>query len=130
MSSTWHFPLLILVSFLVFVGVLLAALQRRNQRPATVTVTWVAAVVVVGGMVFAKIGTTMGLPVWLYYGVPAVLTWVLPPFVFRMRGREVARYLPMAVLVAPMIHVVFSFALGWKEYMPFIPVPSIWELMG
>ena len=89
-----------------------------------------AGVVVVGGLVFAKMGTTIGLPVWLYYGVPAVLTWVLPPFVFRMRGNEIAKYLPMAVLVAPMIHVLFSFLLGWKEYMPFIPVPSIWELRG
>ncbi len=80
-------------------------------------------------MVFAKMGTTVGLPVWLYYGVPAVLTWLLPS-VFRMRGRVVTKYVPVAVLVAPMIHVTFSFVLGWKEYMLFIPVPSIWELIG
>lgn len=130
MASTWHFPILILVSFVAFIGVLLVAVRRRTQRPATRTLLWVAAVVTVGGMVFAKMGTTVGLPVWLYYGVPALVTWVLPPLVFRMRGHEGARYLPMAVLVAPMFHVLFSLVLGWKEYMPFIPVPSIWELMG
>ena len=68
---------------------------------------------------------------WLYYGLPAVLTWVLPPLVFRMRGKEVARCLPMAVLAAPAIHILFSRSfLGWKEYMPFIPVPSLGELIG
>jgi hypothetical protein len=36
----------------------------------------------------------------------------------------------MAVLVAPVIHVLFSFFLGWKEYMPFIPVPYLGELIG
>ena len=62
--------------------------------------------------------------------MPAALTWVLPPVIFRMRGREVARYLPLAVLVAPLIHVVFAFFFGWAEYMPFIPVPSLRELVG
>ncbi|MGQ0736435.1 MAG: hypothetical protein ACT4QD_22620 [Acidobacteriota bacterium] len=54
----------------------------------------------------------------------------MPPIAFRMRGREVALYVPLAMLVAPSIHVVFSFLLGWKEYMPFIPVPSLRELIG
>lgn len=130
MAVGWHFPILILVSFVVFIGVLHAVLNRRSKRPRMVTVLGVAAVVVIGGMAFAKVGTSVGLPVWLYYGVPAVVTWVLPPFVFRMRGSEVARYLPLAMLVAPLIHVLFSFLLGWKEYMPFIPVPSLRELIG
>jgi hypothetical protein len=66
----------------------------------------------------------------VYYGIPAALTWLLPPVVFRMRGREIAHYLPSAVLVAPLIHVVFAFFLGWTEYMPFIPVPSLRDVLG
>jgi hypothetical protein len=27
-------------------------------------------------------------------------------------------------------HVVFSFFLGWHEYMPFIPVPPLGSLLG
>jgi len=37
-------------------------------------------------------------------------------------------YLVMAFLSSPLIHVVFSFFLGWKEYMPFINIPAMWEL--
>jgi hypothetical protein len=129
MENGWHFPVFILVSFVVFIGILRLALNRRSEAPPTVTVLWVAAVLVIGGMVFAKAGTSVGLPVWLYYGLPAVCTWVLPPLVFRMRGSEIARYLPMALVVAPIIHVLFSLVLGWNEYMPFIAVPSIRELV-
>jgi hypothetical protein len=48
--------------------------------------------------------------------------------ILRLTGREVARYLPLALLVAPAIHVAFSLFLGWKEYIPFLPVPSLAEL--
>jgi hypothetical protein len=130
MASVWRFPIFILVSLITFVGLLFAVLRHRSPPPASASVFWVTSVVVVGGMLFARMGTTVGLPPWLYYGVPAVVTWVLPPLVFRMTGIEVATYLPLAVLVAPIIHVVFSFFLGWKEYMPFIPVPSLWELIA
>jgi hypothetical protein len=79
-------------------------------------------------MTFAKLGASHGLPVWLYYGVPAALTWVLPTVVFRMRGREVPSYLVLALVLAPGIHLVFSLILGWKEYLPFLPLPSLAEL--
>jgi hypothetical protein len=28
------------------------------------------------------------------------------------------------------IHVFFSLLFGWKEYMPFLSVPSLRELLG
>jgi hypothetical protein len=130
MASTWHFAVFVLVSLVAFVGMLLLVLQQRSPRPPMTRVLWVAGLVVIGGMEFARMGITVGLPVWVYYGVPAGLTWVLPLVVFRMRGHEVVRYLPLALLVAPTIHVLFSFILGWKEYIPFMHVPSLWELIA
>ena len=70
------------------------------------------------------------LQLWLYYGVPACLTWLLPPVAFRLSAREFAQYLGLAILMAPTVHVLFSLILGWKEYMPFIPVRSLGELLG
>ncbi len=128
MPVDWHFPVLILVSFVAFVFVLRLVLSRRSERPRTAAILVVAGVVVVGGMTFAKLGAASGFPVWAYYGIPAALTWLLPPAVFRMRAAEFGLYLVLAFLIAPVIHVLFSFFLGWKEYMPFIPVPSLGEL--
>jgi hypothetical protein len=129
LSTTWHFPIFIVAALFAFIGVLRASLGRRSVMPSRATFLWVASIVVVGGMSFAKVGATSGLPVWLYYGVPAALTWAFPPLAFRMTWQEVLRYVPLAVLVAPAIHVVFALVLGWKEYMPFIPVPSLAELL-
>ena len=112
MGAAWHFPIFIGASFLLFLGVLRLAMQQRDQPPPRATALWVAGIVVVGGMTFAKLGATNGLPIWLYYGLPAGLTWVLPPLVFRMTGREIARYVPLALLVAPAIHTTSSLVLG------------------
>lgn len=129
-STDWHLPVLVLVSFVGFLGILRVVLARRPGRPSSAKLLWVAGVVVVGGMLFARMGALGGLPVWIYYGLPAALTWALPPLVFRMSGGEIVRYLPMALLIAPLIHVVFAFFFGWTEYMPFIAVPSIADLLG
>jgi hypothetical protein len=129
-NTSWHFPFFIAVSFLLFLGVLRLALRARVHAPSQARVISLAAVVVIGGMCFAKYGATHGFPVWLYYGLPAGLTWLLPPWALRMSGREFARYVPLALLVAPAIHVCFSLLLGWKEYMPFLPVPSLRDLFG
>lgn len=130
MTASWHFPIFIGVSFLLFLGVLRFTVRRRQPLPPSASLVWIAGLVVVGGMTFAKMGATSGFPVWLYYGVPAALTWLLPPLVLRMTRRELAWYVPLALLIAPMIHISFSLLLGWKEYMPFLPAPSLAEMLG
>lgn len=129
MTASIHFPIFILVSLLAFVGLLKFILKRRSSDLSFTRVSAIAAVVVVGGMLFAKFGANFGLPWWIYYGVPALMNLFLPPAAFGMSGRESTRYVLLAFLVAPLIHAVFSFFLGWKEYMPFIPIPSIGELL-
>jgi hypothetical protein len=114
----------------LYLGVLRFIVRRRRPLTPTATLVWIAGVVVVGGMTFAKFGATSGLPVWLYYGVPAALTWLLPPLVLRMTRQELAWYVPLALLIAPTIHLSFSLILGWKEYMPFLPIPSLAEILG
>lgn len=129
MTASIHFTIFIFVSLLAFVGLLKFILRRRPLGPTFARVSAVAAIVVIAGMLFAKFGANSGLPWWIYYGVPALMNLFLPPVAFRMSGTESTRYVFLAFLVAPLIHVVFSFFFGWKEYMPFIPVPTVWELL-
>ena len=124
-SDLMRFWIFVAVSLAVFVGLLRFVTRKRPARPGAVAVAAVAAVVVVGGMAFAKFGNNLGLPWWIYYTVPALATLLLPPVVFRLRHRELAQYLVLAFLSSPAIHVAFSLFLGWHEYMPFIPVPSL-----
>ena len=128
--ASMRFSVFILVSLVAFVAILRFVMRHRVERPRMTTVAVVAGVVVVGGMVFAKFGNNIGLPWWIYYTVPALATLVLPPVVFGFSGKEAVHYLVLAFLSSPVIHVAFSLLLGWHEYMPFIPVPSIRELLA
>ena len=128
MNGNLRFAAFIAVAFVVFVFILRVALRARTQRPRWVLVIATAFIVVAGGMWFAKVGQNSGLPWWIYYTVPMLATVLVPPVVFRMKPREVLAYLALAFLSSPVIHVAFSFFLGWKEYIPFIKIPAMWEL--
>jgi hypothetical protein len=122
---SWHFYVFMVTSVVAFVAILRWVLRRRDRPAPAFTYGWLAALVVVAGMILAKVGATAGWPWWIYYGVPAALTWVLPPVALRMRSRETIEYLVLAALMAPAIHVFFSLFVGWTEYLPFIPVPTL-----
>ena len=129
-SADQRFYIFILVSFFVFFAILRFVTRQRTQKPSALTALGVAAVVVVGGMLFAKLAQNAGWPWWIYYTVPAFVTLVLPPVAFRFSGRELWQYLLLAFLSSPAIHVMFSFFLGWHESMPFIPVPSLQDMLN
>ncbi len=130
MSEAWRFPILIIVSLIIFVMILRFIVRKRARQPSSISILIVSAIVVVGGMIFAKSTQNSGWPWWLYYTVPALVTLFLPPVTFRFSGQELWRYLVLAFLSAPAIHVAFSFFLGWHDYMPFIPVPSMQDIFG
>jgi hypothetical protein len=129
-DTEWHFPMMIGAALLEFALVLRLVLGGEvfHRRRAAVAV--VTGCVVVLGMLIGKYGAGAGLPWWIYYPVPALMTLLLPPLTFRMPTARTALYLLLALLSAPAIHVAFSVLLGWKEYMPFLPVPSLAELLG
>lgn len=129
-SETLRFTIFMLVSLIAFLAILRFVTRHRDSRPRGVVVLVVASLVVVGGMLFAKFGAVAGLPWWIYYTVPALATLILPPMAFAFSGKELAWYLVLAFLSSPVIHVTFSFLFGWHEYLPFIPVPSLQELLA
>src|SRR5688500_14461071 len=129
-SDAGRFPVFVLVSLVTFIAILFFVTRHRISRPRIAAVLIVAGVVVVGGMFFAKFGNNAGLPWWIYYTVPALATLAVPPATFAFSGKELAQYLALAFLSSPVIHVAFSFFLDWHEYMPFIPVPSLQQLLA
>ena len=57
-------------------------------------------------------------------------TVALPPVVFSLTKDEFVRYLAPTFVSAPAIQLVFSFFFGWRVYMPFLYILSLWELVG
>jgi hypothetical protein len=133
MPDLGRFVVFMVAAFLLFVAVLRFTVRERKRRPSLATNSGLGLIVVVFGMLFARYShiTIPRLPWEIYYGVPALTTILLPPLWLRMSRREIMQYLPLAWLMAPAIHVVFSIFAGWHDYMPFpVYIPSAAELFG
>ena len=132
MNDLSRFVIFMVVSAAGFIALLIFVTRNRNRRPEVRTLASTAFVVVVLGMLFARYGHIFFRPPWwIYYGVPALVTFLLPPAVLRMRRGEILQYVPLAVLMAPAIHEIFSLFVGWHDYMPFpFYVPSVFELVA
>ena len=119
--ETWiRFPIFIVVSYIVFGAILYYVFRQRDREKSLARILGIGLIVIVGGMIFAKLGQNSGWPWWIYYTVPMLLTVFLPPRYFKMTRREVPEYLVLSFLSAPLVHLFFSpFFVGWKDYMPF-----------
>jgi len=114
-----------LVIFFLIVRMILSKSEFAMKRNQVVVLS---LIVVVFGMLFGKYGATYGLPWFVYYPVPALITVLLPPLVLKLNTKRTVYYLVLSFLSAPFIHFIFSFFLGWTEYMPFWKIPFIGDL--
>lgn len=127
-NTAWHFPLMILGSLMLFYFIILIVVGKENFSNQIKSIFLLSLLVVVIGMLFGKYGAQMGLKWWIYYPVPMLMTVLLPPIILKMKSRKTILYLILSFLSAPVIHVLFSFFLGWTEYMPFWEIPYIGDL--
>jgi hypothetical protein len=122
-ASRLHFIVMMIASIVLFIAILRIILSKSKFAKSAGKIVLLCFVVVVIGMLFGKFGVNWGLPWWVYYTVPLVVTVLLPPYVLKLDVRKTILYLVLSFASAPIIHVVFSFFLGWKEYMPFWNIP-------
>jgi hypothetical protein len=128
MNTEWHFPVMIFVSILIFLLVVRIILPKKDFTAKRRKIFILTLIVVVLGMLFGKYGAAYGLPWWLYYPIPMLLTVILPPVILKLNTQKTIAYLVLSFLSAPFIHIVFSFFLGWPEYMPFWKITYIGNL--
>ncbi len=126
-NTAWHFPLMILTSFVLFYLVIRLVLGKKEFREKIKSIFILSLLVVVIGMLFGKYGAQMGLKWWIYYPIPMLMNILLPPIILKMNLKKIVFYLVLSFLSAPVIHFLFSFFLGWTEYMPFLEIPYIMD---
>jgi hypothetical protein len=130
MSDILRFAVFMAASAAVFLALLIFVTRQRAVKPSAFSLFLLTFVVVFCGMMFARYSHIyVRPPWWIYYGVPALLTFLLPPLALRMSRMEAVCFVPLAFLMAPVIHIAFSFFVGWHDYMPFpVNIPSMAEL--
>lgn len=125
MNTTWHFPIMIFASFILFFAVIWIVIGKAEFTSKIKKIILLSVICVVAGMLFGKYGANWGLPWWFYYPVPMLVNVLLPPVVLKMKNREIIIYLLLSFMSAPLVHAFFSFFFNWPEYMPFWKIPSI-----
>ena len=118
-SANWHFPIMILVSFVLFFIVIGIVLKKQEFFEKKRSIVLLSIVVIIIGMLFGKYGANWGLKWWIYYPVPMLMNVLLPPLVLKMNIKKTILYLFLSFFSAPLIHLFFSLFFGWTEYMPF-----------
>lgn len=129
-NTEWHFPVMILASFVLFFLVIRLVIGKEAFAMQCRKIIVLSVVVVIGGMLFGKYGATWGQPWWIYYPVPMLANVLLPPLVLKMNRNKTIQYLVLSFLSAPLIHAFFCFFFNWTEYMPFWKIPYIKTLLG
>lgn len=119
MNAIWQFPIMIFVSFLVFILVIRIVLGKLEFFNKKRLVLILSVIVIIIGMLIGKYGANWGLKWWIYYPIPMLMNVLLPPIVLKMNFQKTLWYLGLSILSAPIIHIMFSKILGWTEYMPF-----------
>ena len=130
MTTEWHFPIMILASLLIFWVLIRIILSKIEFASKLKQILLLSLVVVVLGMLFGKYGAIYGLPWWIYYPIPMLVTVLLPPIILKLNKSRTVLYLFLSFLSAPLIHVLFAFFLGWTEYMPFLKIPYLGTLLN
>lgn len=124
-----EFVTMTIVTCIVLVLIVRFSLHTREPNPTgNIKVILLLTTLAVFSMFLGKYGATWGLPWWIYYPAPMLLVLLLPIVLFRMHRSETIKYSILMLVSSPLIHIFFSL-LGWKNYLPFFPIPSIKELI-
>ena len=119
LNTLWHFPIMILASFILFFIVIRIVIGKQDFIENKKLIFFLSVVVVIIGMLFGKFGANWGLKWWIYYSIPMLMNVLLPPLALNMNYKRTLLYLVLSFLSAPLIHVFFSLCFGWTEFMPF-----------
>jgi hypothetical protein len=128
MKAIYPFLVYLIAAIGVSYTVLRISVLKRPNKPYLMLII-TAVSVTTAGMIFARVTYGQQLPWWIFYGIPVLFTFLAPPVLLRMSRMEFLFYTPMALMGGPVIHIFFSFFLGWHEYMPLFYIPSLSDLI-
>ncbi|HBR02841.1 MAG TPA: hypothetical protein DD738_09530 [Ruminiclostridium sp.] len=128
MDQSFRFIVVAAATYLAFLCVIRLVLGTQ-YKVKSFLINVIGMITVYGSLLISRYGNFLKLPVYLYYILPALLTVFLPPLSLKMKSDQVLKYLGYSILALPIIHILFSFLLGWGELLPFIKVPSLWNII-
>jgi hypothetical protein len=84
---------------------------------------------VFGSFIIIRGNEILKLSALVYYILIILLTVFLPPLSLKMKSDQTLKYIAVGIVAIPLLHLLFSLLLGWGDILPFIPLPSLWDLI-
>jgi len=116
------------VTYLTFLCVIRLVLGNQYKSKSFL-INIIGIFTVFGSFIISRYNDILKLPGFLYYILLILLTVFLPPLSLKMKSDQTLKYIALGVVAVPLLHLLFSLLLGWGEYLPFIKIPSLWELI-
>jgi len=124
------FRILVMSAVTYMVFLLVVRISLGNQYKAkSFLINIIGILTVFGSFIISRYNEILKLPVFVYYILIILLTVFLPPLSLKMKSDQTLKYLAVGVVSIPLLHLVFSLLLGWGDILPFIKLPSLWELI-
>lgn len=128
MDQSFRFMIMTAVTYLAFLCVIRLVVGSQYKAKSFL-INIIGMLTVYGSFLITHYGNFLKLPGFLYYVLPLLLTVFLPPLSLKLKSDQTLKYLAFSILAVPLIHLFFSFFFGWGEFLPFLKVPSLWNII-
>lgn len=128
MDQAFRFLVMAAVTYIAFLCVIRLVVGSQ-YKVKSFLINIIGMITVYGSFLIGRYGNFLKFPVYLYYVLPVLLTVFLPPLSLKMKSDETLKYLTFSLIAVPILHLCFSFLLGWGEFLPFIKIPSLWNII-
>ena len=128
MDQAFRFLIMAGVTYLAFLCVI-RVVMGSQYKSKSFLINIIGMFTAYGSFIISRYNNVLKLPVYLYYILLIFLTVFLPPLVLKMKSDQTLKYVAFGIVAVPLLHLLFSLLLGWGGYLPFIQIPSLWDLL-
>lgn len=128
MDQAFRFLIMAGITYLTFLCVI-RLVMGSQYKSKSFLINIIGMFTVYGSFIISRYNNVLKLPGFLYYILLLLLTVFLPPLSLKMKSDQTLKYFAFGIVAVPLLHLLFSLLLGWGEYLPFIQIPSLWELI-
>lgn len=128
MDQSFRILVMAAVTYMVFLCVVRIAMGNQFKARSFL-INIISILTVFGSFIIIRGNEILKLSALVYYILIILLTVFLPPLSLKMKSDQTLKYIAVGIVAIPLLHLLFSLLLGWGDILPFIPLPSLWDLI-
>ena len=128
MDQSFRILVMAAVTYMVFLCIVRIAMGNQ-YKARSFLINIIGILTVFGSFIIIRGNEILKLSALVYYILIILLTVFLPPLSLKMKSDQTLKYIAVGIVAIPLLHLLFSLLLGWGDILPFIPLPSLWDLI-